>query len=75
MSSRCPGPLVSVGGWIKGGLWMFDQDEPEGGRGRWGRESELDEEPTLLHDSEPEGTNREIIKSLLRQTINFLELL
>lgn len=33
---------------------MLDQDEAETGRGSWGRDSELDEEPTLLHDSEPE---------------------
>lgn len=33
---------------------MFDQDETDTGRGSWGRERELDEEPTLLQDSEPE---------------------
>lgn len=47
-------PLVSVAGWIKGELDMLDQDEPETGRGSWGRDSELDDEPTLLHDSDPE---------------------
>lgn len=49
-----PEPLVSAAGWIKGALGMLDQDEAETGRGSWGRDSELDEEPTLLHDSEPE---------------------
>lgn len=33
---------------------MLDQDETDTGRGSWGRERELDEEPTLLQDSEPE---------------------
>lgn len=33
---------------------MLDQDEPETGRASWGRDSELDDEPTLLHDSDPE---------------------
>lgn len=47
-------PLVSAAGWIKGALDMLDQDEPETGRGSWGRDSELDDEPTLLHDSDPE---------------------
>lgn len=52
--SGCPEPLVaSAAGWIKGALGMLDQDEAETGRGSWGRDSELDEEPTLLHDSEP----------------------
>ena len=44
---------MSAAGWIKGALGMLDQDEAETGRGSWGRDSELDEEPTLLHDSEP----------------------
>lgn len=47
-------PLVSAAGWIKGALDMLDQDEAETGRGSWGRDSELDDEPTLLHDSDPE---------------------
>lgn len=47
---------MSVGdGWIKGALGMLDQDWPETATESWGRDSELDEEPTLLHDSEPEG--------------------
>lgn len=33
---------------------MLEREEVETGRGSWGRESELDEEPTLLQDSEPE---------------------
>lgn len=32
---------------------MLDQDWPETATESWGRDSELDEEPTLLHDSEP----------------------
>lgn len=48
-------PLVSAAGWIKGALDMLDQDEPETGRGSWVRDSELDDEPTLLHDSDPGG--------------------
>lgn len=60
--SGCPEPLVSAAGWIKGALGTLDQDEAEAGRGSWGRDSELDEEPTLLHDSEPEERqSREII--------------
>lgn len=34
---------------------MLDQEDTDGGRGSWGRDSELDEEPTLLHDSDPAG--------------------
>lgn len=37
---------------------MLDQDEPETGRASWGRDSELDDEPTLLHDSDPEGKKK-----------------
>lgn len=47
-------PLGSAAGWIKAALDMLDQDEPETGRGSWGRDSELEDEPTLLHDSDPE---------------------
>lgn len=56
--SGCPGPLVSVAGWIKGALGTLDRDEAETGRGSWGRDSELDEDPTLLHDSEPAEKGR-----------------
>lgn len=52
--SGCPEPLASVAGWLSGALGMLDQDVAETGRGSWGRDSELDDEPTLLHDSEPE---------------------
>lgn len=45
---------------------MLDQDETETGRGSWGRDSELDEEPTLLHDSDPEEkAGQDIIINLL----------
>lgn len=68
--SGCPEPLVSGAGWIKGALGMLDQDEAEAGRGSWGRESELDEEPTLLHDSEPEERkNKEIIIQCCRRSL------
>ena len=50
--SGCPGPLGS--GCIKGVPGMLDREEAETGRGSWGRDSELDEDPTLLHDSDPE---------------------
>lgn len=64
--SGCPEPLVSAAGWIKGALGMLDQDGAVTGRGSWGRDSELDEEPTLLHDSEPEERqNNEIINNFL----------
>lgn len=59
--SGCPVPLVSAAGWIKGALGMLDRDEAETGRGSWGRDSELDEEPTLLHDSEPGEKQKEVI--------------
>lgn len=52
-------PLASAAGWIKGALDMLDQDEPETGRGSWGRDSELDDEPTLLHDSDPEKKRKD----------------
>lgn len=52
-------PLGSAAGWIKAALDMLDQDEPETGRGSWGRDSELEDEPTLLHDSDPEKKKRE----------------
>lgn len=64
--SGCPEPLLSAAGWIKGAPGMLDQDGAEIGRGSWGRDSELDEEPTLLHDSEPEERqNKEVIISCL----------
>lgn len=44
---------MSAAGWIKGAPGMLERAELETGRGSWGRDSELDEEPTLLHDSEP----------------------
>lgn len=53
--------LVSAAAWIKGALGMLDRDEAETGRGSWGRDSELDEEPTLLHDSEPEKRQNKMI--------------
>lgn len=52
-------PLVSAAGWIKGALDMLDQGEPETGRGSWGRDSELDDEPMLLHDSDPEKKTKD----------------
>lgn len=52
ITSGGAGPRGS--GWIRGTLGMLDQDETDTGRGSWGRERELDEEPTLLQDSEPE---------------------
>lgn len=59
-------PLVSAAGWIKCALDMLDQDEPDTGRASWGRDSELDDEPTLLHDSDPEKT-----KGVKRQYFQF----
>lgn len=51
--------MVSVGrgggGPITGRLGMADQVGRGGGRGSWGRDRELEEEPTLLQDSEPAG--------------------
>lgn len=51
--------MVSVGrgggGPITGRLGMADQVGRVGGRGSWGRDRELEEEPTLLQDSEPAG--------------------
>lgn len=32
----------------------MEREEADIGRGRWGRDRELEEEPTLLQDSEPE---------------------
>lgn len=51
-------PRLSAAGWINGAL---EPNELATGRGSWGRESELDEEPTLLHDSEPEERREENI--------------
>lgn len=65
MMSGCPALLVSATGWIKGVLGMLDRDDAETGSGSWGRDSELDEEPTLLHDSEPEKSNKMTIISFL----------
>lgn len=59
-------PLVSAAGWIKCALDMLDQDEPDTGTASWGRDSELDDEPTLLHDSDPEKT-----KGVKRQYFQF----
>lgn len=53
--SGCTDPLASAAGRTDGAPGTPDQDGAETGRGSWGRDSELDEEPTLLHDSEPEG--------------------
>lgn len=57
-ASGWPWPRASEGAWSRAApppLGRLDQDEAETtGRASWGRESELDEEPTLLHDSEPE---------------------
>lgn len=54
--------MVSVGrggsGPITGRLVMADQVGVGGGRGSWGRDRELEEEPTLLQDSEPAGEKR-----------------
>lgn len=51
--------MASVGrggaGPIKGKLGMADQVGGGGGRGSCGRDRELEEEPTLLQDSEPAG--------------------
>lgn len=43
------------GGPIRGRLGTVDQVGGGGGRGGWGRDRELEEEPTLLQDSEPAG--------------------
>lgn len=66
-------PLVSAAGWIKGALDMLDQDEPETGRGSWGRDSELDDEPTLLHDSDSEK-KKKIQRENIFNFLHFLEL-
>lgn len=43
------------GGPIRGRLGTVDQVGGGAGRGSWGRDRELEEEPTLLQDSEPAG--------------------
>lgn len=59
--------MVSVGrggaGPIRGKLGMADQVGGGGGRGSCGRDSELEEEPTLLQDSEPAGEEGQEINS------------
>lgn len=57
--SECPGPLVSG---------MVDREEAETGRGSCGRDSELDEEPTLLQDSEPAGEAEQSVSDLKTDT-------
>lgn len=62
--------MVSVGrgggGPIRGKLGMADQVGGGGGRGRgrgsWARDRELEEEPTLLQDSEPAGEERQKVQ-------------
>lgn len=51
------------GGPIRGKLGMADQVGGGGGRGSCGRDSELEEEPTLLQDSEPAGEEGQETKS------------
>lgn len=58
MASKCAAPLLSAAEWIRGVLWTPGLEEAGAGRGSWGRDSELEEEPTLLQDSEPEGKGR-----------------
>lgn len=57
VTSGCPGPRQSGGGRIAPVLEVTGA----GRRGNWGRDNELDEEPTLLHDSEPVLERRPVL--------------